>query len=415
MRITGSELAVSDPECKTFFDSLKLVELKDRPAAAKAPDDDLRPLARDGNFPNLAAVGVHTTGIAFCLGRKAAFRTTYAYTPDWDESSGRLKRYRYPTFQPDGEYKLPRISYLVGSDGPRNRLYLHIGRGADTPARLARFDVPEQLGAGKQEEIKGLKTMDIIGSIYQLRVAPDGRHLFALRVGLDKQPEVVRIEAETMTSVGAIALDKESVSLCLSPDGKTLFAGADAGLWQVPQGYGAVSDERKCLIQEIDVAGWKVRRTFTGRGQASALVCGADGRLYQPGSWCWIRTDPTAAGAPPVSQIATNKGALYNSFILSPDGKRLYATIRGSHPYSLDAKELFDFGRRVIAPESMKSPEAQMFGRPNPLKVGTREDYSADGVISADGKCLFLSSGHVFWLAGAGPLPEVDAAAKWKP
>ena len=35
------------------------------------------------------------------------------------------------------------------------------------------------------------------------------------------------------------------------------------------------------------------------------------------------------------------------------------------------------------------------------------------GVVSPDGKCLIASNGCVYWLAGGGPLPEIDPEASW--
>lgn len=409
LRVWGSELALTDPDVKAFFQSLKIAELETRPALAKPPEDDLRPLARDGTFINQAAIGVHTTGIAI-LPERGAFRTTYAYTPNFDPSSARLTRYKYPTFQPDGAYKLPGISYLSGADEPRNRLYLSI-QGTGGTSKLARFDVPEQLGAGKVEEIKGLKTIDGGGSVISLRPSSDGKTLFGLSAEFNtdwsrKSAEVVRIDAEELKRVGKpLAIKTDTAALCLSPDGKTLYAGA----WTMKNGLRSTSE---CLVQEIDVADWKVRRTFTIRGNAAQLQCGADGRLYTFSGEVLVRADPTGPGEPKVRLVSHFTS--HTDVFLSTDAKRLYLTGAGSHPYSLDTKELFDHGRFVIAPERMRDGKARMFGG-----IGSsgeeRIEYSAGGILSSDGKCLWLNSGPAFWLTGAGALPEVDKAQKWKP
>jgi hypothetical protein len=132
VRITGVHLSVKDPEFKTFFDSLKPEELVNRPAAASAPEDDLRPLARDGVFTNQAAVGTHTNGAAICPGRQAAFRATLTYGRDFADSKASLKRYKYPTFEPDGEYKVPGFTHLLGYDdrSPRRAMHRRNWRGS---------------------------------------------------------------------------------------------------------------------------------------------------------------------------------------------------------------------------------------------------------------------------------------------
>ncbi|MCI0703797.1 MAG: hypothetical protein L0241_22285 [Planctomycetia bacterium] len=35
--------------------------------------------------------------------------------------------------------------------------------------------------------------------------------------------------------------------------------------------------------------------------------------------------------------------------------------------------------------------------------------------LAPDSRYLLLPNGKVYWLAGAGPMPEVDPSAKWKP
>ncbi|MCI0704100.1 MAG: hypothetical protein L0241_23835 [Planctomycetia bacterium] len=413
LRVEGSEIGHDDPECKAFFESLKVAELENRPPVTKAPEDDLRPFARDGFFHNQAGIGTHSTGIAFCLGRNAVFRTTYTHDKFFrpDDANAKLVRYRYPTFEPDGVYRLPRVSWLVGSDEKRSRLYLHISEGFNIPAKLARFDVPEQLGKGKEEVVKDLKSLAFNGSLSWLCIAPDGQHVYALNIDEKHNKRgIFRIETENMRVTGQLPINENTQSLVLSPDGKTLYTGASTGSWHKT---GASSDDSTCLIQEIDVTNWKVRRTFKVRGTVSSLRCGGDGRLYLSGYWCWIRVDPTVAGEPTSQQTANND--TYKQFILSPDAKRFYAMSDGEYPYSLNVKELFDYGRFVIAPEYMTSSRARTFGPDSLEPMRGSVALIGGGIISSDGKCLFLNAGNAFWLAGAGPLPEVDPAMKWNP
>jgi len=110
--------------------------------------------------------------------------------------------------------------------------------------------------------------------------------------------------------------------------------------------------DRLCYIQEIDTNAWKLWRAFTIRG-GSPGARGPDGNLYLCGSGCLIRFTPPgpAAEAKPVIRLIDredNDGSL----IISPNGKRLYITPEDGPVYSTDLKELTDFNRWVIAPES---------------------------------------------------------------
>lgn len=414
LRVWGTGLAVGDPECRAFFDSLKPAEWDGRPEPAGAPADDLRPFASDGRFHNLAGVGTHTGGVAFCPGRGAVLRATYSDARDAPAAG--LVRYRYPSFRPDGTYKLPDPTHIIASDPGRNRLYLSTP-GARARVTLARFDVPERApGAGAEEEVTGLKAAELEGTVAGVCVAPDGEHLFVIREWDRRQSaELLRFETQGMTRTHALPLPRATTSLCRAPDGKTLYAAFDTGLEKVGPDYGGGWMSGDCRVQEIDAATVKVRRTFSVRANAGTLTCGADGRLYSlaPGGQGWVRVDPTGPGEPKVKSVANNDS--YRDFVLSPDAKRLYALSGGQYPYSLDTKELFDYGRFVYAPEEMKTFHARTFG-PNGL-AAMRGSFAVveGGTISPDGKCLFLNSGHAFWLTGAGPLPEVDPAMRWNP
>lgn len=402
LRISGSNLAIDDPECKTFFDSFRPPELKDRPPSAKAPDDDLRPLARDGRFTTQAAVGTHSTGVAILPSRNAVLRGSVTYStssgrPPW---VSRLIRHKYPSFEPDGEYAVPSNARILAADDARGRVYIRFAVPDQPPARLVRFDVPASLGAGKKEPLPEMKTLTYTGQFGPLVVAPDGR-LFALQSDDGKNPRVVRIDPDAMAvMVAPLPLVADTTALCLSPDGKTLYTASKA------------EGDKRCAVQEIDATGWKVRRAFTVRGRCDTLVCGGDGRLYLSDSGARTRVDPTGPGEPAVRVIDSNDS--YDRPLLSPDAKRLYALRDGCHPYSLDTRELFDFSRAIFAPESMAGYDERQFGQPAGV-AETQSRYSPGGVVSPDGKCLLLDSGHAFWLTGAGPLPEVPAAARWKP
>ena len=207
--------------------------------------------------------------------------------------------------------------------------------------------------------------------------------------------EVVRLETEGMTVTATLSLPdtlrRQPWGMCLSPDGKTLYLSADE-------------------IQEIDTNSWQVRRKLPARGAAAALACGPDGKLYEVDAMTLTRTDPAAPGAPTVQKFSLFEAIQVRGLVVSPDGKRLYATSSDSSVFSFDVREAFEFGRFVVAPKSLHDPARGIrLSMPQVTLPGT----TVGGVISPDGKCLLLRSGQVYWLTGAGPLPEVDAAVKW--
>ncbi|MBY0457969.1 MAG: hypothetical protein K2V38_11565, partial [Gemmataceae bacterium] len=334
---------------------------------------------------------------AVCPGRGAAFIATHLYGGQAlpDDKTARLVRYRYPALAPDGEYRLPRIGELIAADDARNRLFLLLRSQYDKEAELVRFDVPERLGAGKEEDVGDLPRCAFTGRSLGACVAPDGRHLYVVRA--DETFELLRVETQGMTVADRLSLGEWAFSLAISPDGNTLYATG-----------GTKKDGM--TIREIDTAGWRVRRTFPLSGSTvTRIVCGADGLLYYAHDGCWCRANP-ADDAPKARRIPAGQAgqvgrAGNDALLLSPDARRLYSIpVGGSKPYSLDVKELFEFGRYVVAP-----PDRRAVALPGvlPGEGGVGRWLDSPGVISADGKCLLMSSGHSFWLAGAGPLPEV--------
>lgn len=407
VRATGADASHEDPDFKALLDSLRVPGLANRPPRPPAPEGDLRPIAKLPLTHRLLS-DPDSGGGAVCPTSGAAF---FALTQSGSEE--RLLRYRYPSFAPDGEYKLPRGVYAMVPDDRRNRLYFTAGQyvqrsvppGKDT--ELVRFDVGAAPGAGKTERVEGWASAKFTGRLSQLAVAPDGRFVYALHTGQKDEVELVRVDAQEMAAAGWLQLAPGTRSLCLSPDGKTLYAGVDGG--GVPG-----TPDRKCRVQEIDGATLKERRSFVVRGRPEVLVCGAGGALFLPGTGCLTCVTPTAPGPPaprPIADIERGR-----SLLPTPDGKRLYVTGEHAFPYSIDAEEAARHGRLVIAPKGMAENLGAMSGRLSTTEYDVfHEPFSAPGSISPDGKCLLLNSGHVFWLAGSGPEPVVDPATAWDP
>ncbi len=401
VRVTGDNVGLDDPEFVALLDSVRPAALEGRPPPAKKPDDDLRPLARLNLFHPLS-LDPSPGGAAVCPTRGAAFFAVNKteQKDGRDVLTARLVRYRYPTFAADGEYRLPHAPYLVAGDDRRNRLYLVAGAhrfqgGApERDTRVARFDIPEALGAGMVEPVAAWKEARFTGKVNQIIVSPDGRYVYALHyVGEGDKVEVARIETAGMTAE-PLAAAVGTRSLAMSPDGRTLYTGVGG-----PKGI---------RVTEIDADAWAVRRAFDAPGNPFNMACGPDGRLYHYADGGQIRTDPTGPGEP-VTQVSANLRGWSGHTIavgihLSPNGKRMYVTNHQKLPYSFDLADAFDYGRpsgpNVFNQDEWRPGEEAQY-------------YSADAIISPDGKCLFHNTGHVFWLTGAGPLPAVDPAVKW--
>lgn len=426
VRVSGTGLGADDPQFKALVESLKPAEAQNQPAPPPPPDDDMRPLARLTTPPPAPATGLDTEGAAFLPGRSAFVRFVRFTEHAMYTSKFTLARYHYPSFRADGEYTFPAGGYyfLTGSDAPRNRLYIsHFESFHDRHAKLIRYELPEKLGAGKVEPIVLEKGLTLKGSVYNFALTPDGRRAH-IRLVL-AQPQqgnssvftytttLVRVDTERMAVTGELTVPGV-VKLLSAPDGKTAYAlvpvPEDTKKWRQPHEAKIV----ETAVHVIDADTWKVARTFTVRGQADTFQIAPDGCLYR-GTWGKLaRTDPTKPGAAG-ERVADYSYVEDRSFVFGADGTRMYLSEERSHPYSLDVKELFDFGRLSIAPASMRSSMARDFGTPDLRPGVNREVFSTEGTMSPDGKCWYLRCGHVFWLAGAGPLPEVDPAVKWAP
>lgn len=94
---------------------------------------------------------------------------------------------------------------------------------------------------------------------------------------------------------------------------------------------------------------------------------------------------------------------------LSPDGKRLYLGSQYSHlrlARSWDVEEAKS-NHRVRELGEFKWTQFKH----DPVNPDTYQPFKGP-FLSPDGTCALFGNGEAFWLTGAGPLPDVDPAAK---
>lgn len=187
-------------------------------------------------------------------------------------ANGRLDQYSYPEFRRQGSYQLDRPGYRAALDGRRGRLYvavsdpdaLRANRQADRPAGngdLHVYDIRGQLqGRTATAALRPAAVLPLGGNVSHLLLAPDHSCLYYLLHGPDGDT-VGRLSTapaggETRQPLPGAA------ALCLSPDGKGLYA-ADPG-----------------RVVNLDPVTLRVRQTFAIDLAVNDLAADNGGRVF---------------------------------------------------------------------------------------------------------------------------------------
>jgi WD40 repeat protein len=325
-----------------------------------------------------------------------------ALTLGWDRF---LRVYSYPSFQLERTYWLGAKAYGAVLDRPRGLLYAAVcdapaleckydnWRGTLTtgPADLHVYDVKKLLAGEKLPDysLRPAAVVPLKASLARLLSSPDDRWIYYLTVGGKEPARLGRIDTATRARDPELKVEHSAGELCLSLDGKTLYAGRGSG---DPQG-------KTGAIDVFDAATMKRLRNIEAPFAPAQIAAGENGRLF------------LSCGDESLAILDTSEGraTVHTRF----DWPRCQGYLRiGSAS-----------GRLYSVQPIMQSIEAYVFnrdlpsGRPQPEeKLGDKGDGSllSEAFVTPDGKYLLCKAGGVVRLAVPGvnrPLPRPPEAA----
>jgi hypothetical protein len=301
-----------------------------------------------------------------------------------------FKVFSYPDFKLKGSYKLQGTAYRSAYDRKRRLLYtLAPDPKAKMPAgRFGGHSVHvyalDKVLAGKA--LRGMRLTPTqvlpLGTFAtQLVLSPDGAWLYFLDAQDPKTVKIGRLSTDKGESGGEVALAENTDCLCLSPDGKRLYAGAHVGLRSATK-----ARPHKGSIQVIDAVAMKLDKTLDLPIDPFALDATNAGLVFASGG-SGTRTEIAVLDitkAEPV--IALWKGVTVGCWIrLSVDQKHLYLSNWRARPAVLTALPL---------PEQFAGSELPSGATCTAPPISTRGAMT----LTPDGRFMVCESGVIIQL-----------------
>ncbi|MHB1425558.1 MAG: YncE family protein [Gemmataceae bacterium] len=251
--------------------------------------------------------------IAFFL-PQSGDRSALATTAD-----GFVKAFTYPKFEPRATYRLEYIAYRAVADNRHGVLWtascepanLRANRFGDQPlgrADLHVYTIPrlQEDQTAKTIPLHPRRVVPLASDVLELLISPDQDVLFYLARGGDGV-RLGRIDTERQAVDRQVSLAPEVRALCLTPDGKALYAAGDGSLYV------------------IDPATLQTLRRVAVRADVRAIAADNAGYVYlaEQGQWTSLtRVNPHAA-RPDIHQWEAGMyGRIYLK--LAPDQSRLF-------------------------------------------------------------------------------------------
>jgi hypothetical protein len=304
-----------------------------------------------------------------------------------------LKTYSYPDFRAKGTHPIGGVAYRSALDARQGLLYLavadpkairvlHANERTVATADVHVYDV-KGVVEGKVPAGAKLDPVAVVpvgGDLAHLLLSPDGRWLYYLDVKDPKHVKAGRVDTRTGEKSPELRLADRAETLCLSRDGKGLYATAT-----VSGHVGSDRPDPRGLIQALDPVGWKVANTFAVNFDPYDADVTNAGVLYVTsgtGGWTYLSAVDGRTGA----VLGRWRCSIWRDLIrLSPDEKRMYLAKTSGSPQTMTAR---------LVPEKFTGPE--------PKQVGV---YHAPGIlgsdfsITPDGRFLLTKTGQVLKLA----------------
>jgi hypothetical protein len=315
-------------------------------------------------------------------------------------ADGTLHHYSYPDFKPLGTFRLAGKAYRAVLDPKKKVLYtiaadpavrLPVGREF-IAGDLQVYDVADVL-AGKADPKAALKPTKVIplnAVVPCLLLSPEGDALYYLHVKDEKTSKLCKLNTATLKAAGEVALAEGTDIVCMTRDGKALYAGGHTSKRST-----ANPGPYQGTIQHIDLAALKVLKTANVAVDPYDLAATNEGLVFASGG-SGQKSEITVVDVnQAVPVLATWKGTLSGSCLKLPDDqKRLYVSTWRTGAAGLTCYNLPD------KPEGVQPPK----GTSNPVPGGIAS--RGEVTLSPDGDFLICDSGTIFALKDGGPVPK---------
>jgi hypothetical protein len=328
-------------------------------------------------------------------GKASAFATT---------ATGLLRQYSCSDFQLQATYRLDQPAYRAVLDRRRNLLWvassapgaLRVSLHGDPPTGrgdLHLYDIPSPSGSPQTETaLHSRRALPLDGNVFELLASPDQRRLFYL-ARTERGVQVGRIAADKEEFDGELALPPQTHALCLTPDGKTLYA-AGAG-----------------VVSVIDSSTLRVRRRVELEGDIWSVAADNDGRVFvgRQGQWTDVTLLDLSGPQPTIRHwSATLHGRVYLK--LAVDQYRLYAS--SSSVISNLIEALLVRGHDRLPPPQVGVTQSPPAG----VKVPSERKWvGGEFFLSSDGQYLASCRGPVYRLAPRATLMQSGHPASVPP
>jgi hypothetical protein len=316
-------------------------------------------------------------------------------------TDGSLKQYSYPDFKLKAEFRVPGdlAGYQSALDTNKGVLYLAVAANDklsklhETDTRIEAFgdilalDVAH-LADKKNDVDNYLKTVaeyKTAAIVRNLSVSPDGKAVYFLDATKEDNPRLKRIDTSSKKIDAEVKLADATGSMCLTPDGKMMYAVAR----KRGEGTGAAAG----LIQKIDPDEMKVLKTIDNPLEPLRVVADDDGQVYvssvkQNGDVVMCAVDMSKT-----YKLLSTWASCGTSMALSPSGGKLYVAFtrpsRSLAAYTIPEKLDSGFpGNRIVSTAEHPPSSAP-------------DQLTSNFYLTPDGNCLLCSSGAVFWTAAA--------------
>ncbi|MGH7173440.1 MAG: hypothetical protein ACRELG_24420 [Gemmataceae bacterium] len=299
-----------------------------------------------------------------------------------------LKEFSYPDFQLRATYRLERTGYRAVVDARRGVLWmaacaaanLRANRHGDQPlgrADLHVYDIPPS--TAKQTAVTTFlhprRVLPLASDVLELLISPDDNALFYLAQD-DEGVRLGRIDAERQDVDCQVPLPKTIRTLCLTPDGETLYA-AGAG-----------------SVIALDPATLRTRRRVEVKADVRSVAADNNACLYlaEQGQWTRLSCLDLRGEQPALLRWTSRMhGRIYLK--MAPNQYRLY--VGTSSPISDHIDSLLLRGHPWRTPPIIGMAVS-----------GPQTPVQGEFFLTRDGRFLINRWGTVFRLAQGKPFLE---------
>jgi hypothetical protein len=270
--------------------------------------------------------------------------------------SGCLKHYAYPRYEFQGDYWIEQAAYAAVLDGKRGLLFAAVSAPPRLTGKLRALGDTLDFQSGKVQGVGDLHVYDVKdlltgklapGAVLRpaatvplnarfacLLPSPDGRWLYFLDVREEHRPQLGRIDTAACQLDLLKPLPPRTAALCLTPDGKTLYAGVAPDPYTIPD-----NPTPRGRVLKIDAKQLEILSTVTVPSAPFDVAVTGAGLL------------PVSNGSGGISQlifldVPANKlrklGGGYRAeyFRVTSDGKYLLTSPRGTTPARVEVFNL---------------------------------------------------------------------------